>query len=148
MAGDSGSALDSCGGLYALVCLLPRPARVSVGRLGEVSFPAGWYVYVGSARGPGGLAARVGRHLRAEKRAHWHVDHLLARAQVREAWGCPGATSSECAWARALAHLPRARRWPQGFGASDCRCLGHLVAFPEPPPAQAFQALGARRLWP
>ncbi|MBC7224523.1 MAG: GIY-YIG nuclease family protein [Anaerolineae bacterium] len=148
MAGDGGGALDPRGGLYALVCSLPQPARIAVGRLGEVHFPSGWYVYVGSARGPGGLAARVGRHLRAEKRVHWHVDHLLAWAQVQEAWGRPSAASSECAWAQALARLPGARRWPQGFGASDCRCPGHCIAFPHRPPAQAFQALGAQRLWP
>ena len=147
---DRGSegAVSRAGGLYALVCVLPRAVTISVGRLGEVAFPAGWYVYVGSARGPGGLAARVGRHLRRTKRVRWHVDSLLAWAEVREVWGKAGDAPGECAWAAALAQAPGARRWPPGFGASDCRCPGHLVAFPGAPGAEPFRALGAERLWP
>lgn len=147
---DRGSrgALSRAGGLYALVFFLPQALTLPVGRLGEVEFPAGWYVYVGSARGSGGLAARVGRHLRRAKRVHWHVDRLLAWAEVREVWGRAGDASTECAWAAALAQVPGARRWPLGFGASDCRCPGHLIAFPEAPEAEAFRALGAQRLWP
>lgn len=141
-------ALSRARGLYALVCVLPQAARIPVGRLGEAVFPAGWYVYVGSAKGPGGLAARVGRHLRRAKRAHWHVDQVLARAEVREVWGKVGDAPEECAWAAALAEAPGARRWPLGFGASDCRCPGHLLAFSETPDASAFRALGAERLWP
>lgn len=135
-------------GLYALVCVLPQAVVLSVGRLGEVAFPAGWYVYVGSARGPGGLAARVGRHLRPAKQVHWHVDRLLAWAEVREVWARAGDAPSECAWAAALAQARAARRWPPGFGSSDCRCAGHLVAFPEIPGAEIFHALGAERLRP
>ena len=38
----------------------------------------------------GGLDARVARHLRAEKKLHWHIDYLLERASVTE-----GQTESE-----------------------------------------------------
>lgn len=145
---DGHSGVIPAGGLYALVCVLPQAVVLNVGRLGEVAFPAEWYVYVGSARGPGGLAARVGRHLRPAKRVHWHVDRLLAWAEVREVWARTGKAPSECAWAAALAQAPRARRWPPGFGASDCRCAGHLVAFPEAPGAEVYRAFGAERLWP
>ena len=118
-------------GVYVLVIEVPAACVVDVGRLGRSTFPAGWYLYVGSALG--GLAGRVGRHLRAEKRLHWHVDHLLPHGWVREVWyrvaGTPegAGTASECAIAADLTALPGAERWPPRFGASDCRCGGHLV---------------------
>ncbi|MGC8837691.1 MAG: GIY-YIG nuclease family protein [Anaerolineae bacterium] len=148
MGRGSDGALSRTGGLYALVCTLPQAVTLPVGHLGEVAFPAGWYVYVGSARGPGGFRARVGRHLRRAKRVRWHVDRLLAWAEVREVWGKAGEVPRECTWATALAQAPGACRWPPGFGASDCRCKGHLIALPEAPAAEAFRALGAERLWP
>ena len=54
-------------GTYALVMLLARTTALSVGKLGPVTFNAGYYVYTGSAFGPGGLAARSGHHLRSCK---------------------------------------------------------------------------------
>ena len=40
--------------------------------------PRGTYLYVGSAKGPGGLRARIKRHLRRHgKRLFWHIDYLL-----------------------------------------------------------------------
>jgi len=67
-----------------LILRLPCPATVNVGRLGRVRFPAGWYAYVGSAYGPGGLAARISRHLRPSKPSHWHLDYLLNEQWVNE----------------------------------------------------------------
>ena len=114
-------------GTYALVLILDRPRRIAVGHLGTFDFPAGRYVYVGSALGPGGLAARVARHLRREKRLYWHVDYLLRYARVAEVWIRPGLGRRECAWAQAAAALPGATIAVPRFGASDCRCAGHLV---------------------
>ena len=48
----------------ASICLRAQP--ISIGRLGQQHFPIGDYFYVGSARGAGGLRARVGRHLRGD----------------------------------------------------------------------------------
>lgn len=117
-------------GTYALVLALDRPRRIVIGRLGVFDFPAGWYVYAGSALGPGGLAARVARHLRREKRLHWHIDYLLRHARVVEVWIRAGPERCECAWARAAAALPGATIAVPRFGASDCRCAGHLVYCP------------------
>jgi len=36
----------------------------------------GYYIYIGSAFGPGGVRARMLRHLRADKPKHWHIDYL------------------------------------------------------------------------
>jgi len=125
-------------GTYALILELPRPATIAVGKLGRFSFPAGWYAYAGSARGPGGLAARLSRHLRSLKPLRWHVDYLRVYTRPIAAWYAVGARKQECAWAKALASLPGASAPVPRFGASDCRCPAHLIHFATPPDLKTF----------
>jgi Uri superfamily endonuclease len=119
---------------------LDKRAHLAVGRLGRFVFPAGYYVYAGSAQGPGGLPARLARHRRREKRHHWHVDYLLARARLVEVWTVVSSQRLECAWAEAVTGLPGAQVLVPRFGASDCRCPAHLVYFPRPPAAGRMTA--------
>jgi Uri superfamily endonuclease len=126
------------GGTYVLLLNLSRSKTIQVGRLGRFRFPAGWYAYVGSAHGPGGLAARLRRHLRASKPLHWHVDYLRAYARPIETWYTAGNCACECTWAQGLAALPGAHIPAPRFGASDCRCAAHLVHFAAPPDLTAF----------
>jgi Uri superfamily endonuclease len=125
-------------GTYVLILRLPRHATIDVGRLGRFQFPAGWYAYAGSAHGPGGLAARISRHLRSPKPLHWHVDYLRARAQPDQIWYAAGTWKRECAWAEALSGLPGASIPAPCFGASDCHCPAHLIHFTAPPDLAAF----------
>ncbi len=46
-------------GTYALVLACQKTGRVRIGRLGVLALQPGFYVYVGSAFGSGGLAARL-----------------------------------------------------------------------------------------
>jgi Uri superfamily endonuclease len=137
-------------GTYVLALWLEAPADISIGRLGESRFPAGWYLYAGSAFGPGGLPARLTRHQRhfaSGKRAHWHVDYLRERTVWGGAWGSSAPQRLECTWAAALHHLPGARIVVPGFGASDCRCLSHLVHVLALPSEDWFAGiLGAERI--
>ena len=121
-----------------LILSLPRPATIDIGRLGHFQFPAGWYAYVGSAHGPGGLAARISRHLRSPKPLRWHVDYLRVPARPVAVWCALGVRERECAWAGALSGLPGASTPAPRFGASDCRCPTHLVYFAAPPDVGAF----------
>ena len=114
-------------GTYVLIVCLDRDTVIQVGRLGQVTFPRGWYLYAGSALGPGGLAARLARHRRDEKRPHWHVDHLLAHAALVGSWHVASPVRLECAWAEALRGMAGASVPAAGFGASDCRCETHLL---------------------
>ena len=120
-------------GVYCLV--LRTPGReVAVGRLGPVIFRAGYYIYVGSALGPGGLEARVGRHFRRatthEGRPHWHIDHLLISPDVALVGVVLGATAEEmeCRLAAAIGGEAVA-----GFGCTDCSCSSHLFFRTEEP---------------
>lgn len=138
-------------GTYVLALWLETQQRIVVGRLGEIEFPSGWYLYVGSAMGPGGLQARLARHrehIGRAKRAHWHVDHLRERAAWGGAWALASHQRLECDWAAQLQRLPGAEIVAPGFGASDCRCSTHLVHVHALPGDEWFgRALAAGRIF-
>lgn len=113
-------------GTYVLILEARRRRRIQVGRLGELEVLPGHYLYVGSAFGPGGLKARVERHLRSAKRSHWHIDHLRRAAEIVEVWWSEEPQSCEHEWAGTLASLPGLTVPLRRFGASDCRCIAHL----------------------
>jgi Uri superfamily endonuclease len=127
-------------GVYTLLLSLPAPQTLPIGRLGAFRFPAGYYLYVGSALGPGGLSARLARHCRAEKKRHWHIDHLRAAARLEGAWALTTDRRAECRWAAAAQVLPGANLPAPRFGASDCRCPAHLFHYPVRPEAANFAA--------
>lgn len=105
---------------------LPRKATIRVGRLGVVSLRRGYYAYVGSAFGPGGLAARVTRHVRQGARTHWHIDYVRRIAQPVGVWFSTENARREHEWAEALQRAPWTSEAAPQFGASDCRCESHL----------------------
>jgi len=113
-------------GAYALVVDLAAAVTVALPGRAVMVLPAGRYVYCGSARGPGGIRARVGRHMRRGKAVRWHIDRLTEAGTVPGVWVFPGG--DECALVAALAG------WPvplPGFGSSDCpACPSHLLAWP------------------
>lgn len=106
---------------YQLVIRVARPLRIAVGRFGVFDFPAGEYVYTGSARR--NFEARVARHLRRDKTLRWHIDYLLTAKGVKII-EVRRSTTDECSLNQAT---PGEAVVP-GFGASDCRhgCGSHL----------------------
>jgi hypothetical protein len=63
-------------GTYALLLSASHQGVVQIGRLGPLAVQRGFYVYIGSAFGPGSVRARVAHHCRPAPRPHWHIDHL------------------------------------------------------------------------
>lgn len=106
---------------YQLHIVVPEPLHVPVGALGLCHFPAGRYVYTGSARR--NLSARLARHLRPDKRVRWHIDYLLGAAGV-EIETVTRYAQPECL----LNGATDGRVLIARFGASDCRagCGSHL----------------------
>jgi Uri superfamily endonuclease len=131
-------------GSYALWLHLSQNQDLTVGRLGRFTFLAGDYLYLGSAHGPGGLRARLGRHLRGDGQSHWHIDSLRAAAQVRgfgyvvQCRDTACCVPTECIWSQNLAALPGVSTPVPDFGASDCTsgCAAHLVSLPTFDPDQ------------
>ena len=124
---NRGLALPRARGVYALLVEVSEDVELELGRK-RALVPRGLHVYVGSALGPGGLRARISRHLRKEKKEKWHIDKLLSRADIVLA---ETGERAECSIVEAL--LDRGFRAPvEGFGSSDCgKCPAHLLKAPD-----------------
>jgi Uri superfamily endonuclease len=140
--------LGNTPGTYALILENDSVKIVTVGQLGMMELQPGWYVYVGSAQGPGGLAARVGRHIQIEKKRRWHIDYVRPHIELREVWFTHGTENRECPWAHAIAEMPKAELPLPRFGASDCRCASHLIWLPKRPSFAAFCQVFRHTGWP
>jgi Uri superfamily endonuclease len=120
-------------GTYALVMRCTTPRSITVGRLGELALRPGYYIYVGSALGPGGLAGRLHRHLSPSHVLHWHVDYLGQAMSVDEVWYIADPIRREHEWASILQGTPGMSVPMARFGASDCSCPAHLFYSAESP---------------
>ena len=113
---DSGIYLLAIHLTQALAITHPEPATLA----------PGVYLYAGSARGPGGLRARLRRHLATDKKCRWHIDQLTTKATERFALGW--LTGTECDLIRALDGQARIQHPIRGFGSSDCKeCISHML---------------------
>jgi len=111
-------------GIYIIIIRVNKNCRVSIGALGSIFFEKGSYAYVGSAMN--GLENRINRHLRKEKKMHWHIDYLLASENAKIARVFVKETArktEECITARKIARLGKPIR---NFGCGDCGCEAHL----------------------
>jgi Uri superfamily endonuclease len=131
-------SLDSTPGTYALILALQSSTELQVGCLGRIRFHAPFYLYFGSAFGPGGLQARIEHHLQPARRAHWHIDYLRQAAEVVGVWHSTDTERLECTWANAALELRGVAEVPR-FGSSDCRCRSHLLAVNMLPGLSAFR---------
>ena len=113
-------------GAYILLLRLDTTIYPEIPRFPNAVLTPGWYVYAGSANGPGGLRARINRHLRKGKSRHWHIDHLSeAAAEILNHFQVGG---QECALLRDFQRRHDCDIPIPGFGSSDCRnCASHLA---------------------
>ncbi len=116
-------------GAYILLLRLANGGEIAIGRLGVTLFRRGEYAYVGSAMG--GLDTRIARHLRTEKKLHWHIDYLLSRAPVADVLEFESSARIECELSAALAGSDASTVPVRSFGSSDCGCPSHLYYFGE-----------------
>jgi Uri superfamily endonuclease len=131
-------------GIYCLI-FENEDCKLEIGKKGEFSFPAGFYIYVGSALGPGGIK-RVNRHINLsrnkDKKPRWHVDYLSLNPSFKLASAVCALTSDrlECTLASRLGGDS-----VSGFGCTDCTCGSHLFyrkKSPSPEITEAFETLG------
>jgi Uri superfamily endonuclease len=132
--------MNACPGTYALILYNSEPRTILIGKHGDFWFPKGYYVYTGSAFGSGGLAARVGRHLKSGKPLWWHIDYLTSCLSVVRVWHTRHPEPRECLWAVHFETIGGTITVP-GFGSSDCRCRSHLFQFDRMPRLSAFRQL-------
>jgi Uri superfamily endonuclease len=125
-------------GTYALILSSQSRQTVQVGSLGRLDLKPGFYVYIGSAFGPGGLKARLGHHLKVSSRPRWHIDYLRPLTNVSDLWFTYDPARWEHQWADLMSQKMHGLIQMPGFGSSDCACLSHLFHFPTPPSGRTF----------
>jgi Uri superfamily endonuclease len=110
-------------GIYLLIIDVKKDIKRKIGKLGEVKFEKGEYIYVGSAQN--GIEKRIERHLKKKKKNFWHIDYLLTSGDVsiNKIFYKEVNKEEECKTAEELSKTsePVAK-----FGCSDCDCKSHL----------------------
>jgi Uri superfamily endonuclease len=127
-------------GTYILVLHCEQRASIEVGRLGQLEIAPGYYLYIGSAFGPGGVAARVRHHRKPARRPHWHIDYLRRVCELVDVL-CINDEKREHDWARQLANMKGVTAPFSGFGSSDCACDTHLFFSGHKPGAKLWREL-------
>lgn len=129
---SSGEVLDremGNAGDYMIVLQMEEDSTITVGSLGDIRFPKGYYVYVGSARK--NLDQRIAHHKALRKRRHWHMDYL--RNACRFTGAIPIRTKEDLEHKLAEALSGIADWTIPGFGCTDCSCKSHLFGFHQNP---------------
>ncbi len=131
--------MNSHPGTYALILRAMHQQDVQIGRLDRLSARPGFYVYVGSAFGPGGVRARVRHHAKISECPHWHIDYLRQTAELKQVWYTHDPVHREHSWAAVFGNMRGASIPLPGFGASDCTCVSHLYFFQRQPLLKNFR---------
>ncbi len=126
-------------GTHALVFSASSYHFVRGGKCGQLSLKPGFYIYVGSAFGPGGLTARIGHHRQSSRRPHWHIDYLTPFLCLRQLWYTYDPLHREHEWAELLLKARGAFVPLEGFGSSDCGCRSHFFFFNSQPSGRYFR---------
>lgn len=107
-----------------MVLEVDRDTEIEIGALGGIHFEEGYYCYVGSAFGPGGIK-RVLNHIKileGEKdRNRWHIDYLNSNQNVSAHKIFLTSEKVECDISQNIDAEP-----VLDFGSSDCKCSSHL----------------------
>jgi Uri superfamily endonuclease len=108
-------------GSYVLLIEVKKDIEIVIGKLGKLHFKKGFYVYVGSALNS--LEYRINRHVRTDKKIHWHIDYLLKCADIVNVFIKENSKKEEC---RISYEFEKNLKFLKGFGCSDCKCNSHL----------------------
>ena len=109
-------------GLYLLLIRVDSNIQVRV-RGAPYNLQPGYYLYIGSGGGPGGVNARIRRHLVKKKSIHWHIDQITTNtdAHIIKAWICNNSWGLYMESRVALCLEKHLDPGPPGFGSSDDR---------------------------
>ncbi len=125
-SGQAPRQLPSESGAYVLVLRNWERKSVVVGKLGTMTVRVGFYLYVGSAFGPGGLQARISHHLKPSLKPFWHIDYLRRVTTPVFVWFQVHSFVQEHSWAKLLRQEHGIDIAVRRFGSSDCNCKSHL----------------------
>lgn len=116
-------------GVYCLLIYLKKKQDIKIGNK-EVTFPKGYYCYVGSALN--NLQKRIERHKSFSKRFHWHIDYFLEKAKILDVKTIKTEKRKEC-WLNNRVRNLKGKTIMNKFGSTDCNCETHLHYFKKNP---------------
>ncbi|MBY6293927.1 DUF123 domain-containing protein [Nanohaloarchaea archaeon H01] len=114
-------------GSYTLLVEVKEDFEAKIPSIGQIKFRKGFYIYNGSAFGPGGFK-RVERHRKLSKdegnyTVHWHIDHLTSaeKSEIIKVFKASEKDLED--------ELTREidLETVEGFGASDSEIDSHLL---------------------
>ncbi|MHA1440967.1 MAG: GIY-YIG nuclease family protein [Candidatus Heimdallarchaeota archaeon] len=132
-------------GTYVLIIFNTEKNTIRIGSLGDIAFSNSYYIYIGSALGPGGLGSRLWRHFRKDKKIHWHIDYFLMAesSKIIGAGELESDEKIECEIAQKIQNsyaedelIPVKK-----FGSSDCKCKTHLFKLKEKDTKKFFKII-------
>ena len=113
---------DVKSGIYVLEIQLSKKLCLKIRKFRNISFGEGFYYYLGSAQK--NLPQRIARHIRKNKKLHWHIDHLTYTdsAEVKNIIVFPAAEKSfEDRLALEFLEDKTFKPAVKGFGNSDSK---------------------------
>lgn len=116
-------------GTYLLLLKNNISREITVGKLGNIFFKKGYYIYSGSAFGPGGLKSRLNRHIAKDKKMHWHIDYIRQQMDLSDIHFSETEDNCECQWIKSILAIP-GTSIVNNLGSSDCRCKSHFIFIP------------------
>ncbi|MHA1127268.1 MAG: GIY-YIG nuclease family protein [Candidatus Heimdallarchaeota archaeon] len=132
-------------GTYVLIILNTEDNTIPIGSLGDIVFSNNYYIYIGSALGPGGLVSRLGRHFRTDKKIHWHIDYFLMgdSSYIVGAGELESDEKIECEIAQKIqsSYAEDELTPVNNFGSSDCSCKTHLFKLKEKDTMKFFKII-------
>jgi Uri superfamily endonuclease len=130
---------DAIKGVYILTLNLTEQKEINIGKPGLALFKKGYYLYIGSAVGPGGIDGRLKHHLRISGKPHWHIDYLRKEASVAEVFCLQGEKELEHKVADKLMKIFSIP--VNKFGSSDCNCSSHLFYSKQKPSVEELKLI-------
>ena len=119
--------LEKRSATYIVILKSHQHTEINVGKSLSLLLQQGYYLYIGSAFGPGGVASRIKHHTSKVTRPHWHLDYLRLYTEVIEVWFSYDEIKRECQWASIMNSIGEDYSPIKGFGATDCTCPTHLM---------------------
>ncbi|MCB0745660.1 MAG: GIY-YIG nuclease family protein [Ignavibacteriae bacterium] len=119
-------------GIYILELKINHEFQFSHKIFGILKLRKGFYYYVGSAQK--NLSQRIDRHIKKNKKLHWHIDFITTSKNVKvsRVFAISSANKSdECSLVKNLENQYNFTHPIKNFGNSDCNiCESHLLYTP------------------
>lgn len=126
--------LTSDSGIYILELFCTKALKIMHPKFRDYEFSQGNYYYIGSAQK--NLKNRIARHLKKDKKLHWHIDYFTSENDVKitRVFILPNFTKEfECRVVFKMGNIFKLQHKVLGFGNSDCNiCKSHFLFSAKP----------------